>query len=637
MKKKLILLAACIKPLLLQPSLLGSTLWEIAKRGKSGGLIAVKVALLQVREGKLLTSNKALWQRYQYQLHNEIKPVIVQQIKDMPELPLISVLIPTYNTSPEFLSKTIQSIKKQWYPNWQLCICDDASTDIKTLALLKKESEKESRIQVHFSSHNRNISGATNKALSMAQGDYVVFLDHDDLLQPQALFRISQAIIKQQADFIYSDEARITKKDDEVLDYFLRPQFSLERLRSTPYIVHFICFRTQFLRDLGGLNEELTISQDYDLILRAVERTRHIVHIPEILYLWRTLSNSAGHKMQHKVMATSKQILEQHLQRCQQQGHIEQSEFFNFFRIRYPLKAKLNVAIIIPTKNCADLVKQCIDSFERSILSVKYEIVLIDHDSDEQESIDYFSTLKKKYSVLHYQGEFNFSALNNFAVAQLTDKHFSHYLFCNNDIEAIEEAWLEQMLELVQQEDVAIVGPKLLYPDKKKIQHAGVGIGIFSGAEHYAKFLESKLPDGRVNPGHAGILLCNQEVSAVTAACLLIKSDVFHQINGFDEQFAVGFGDADLCLRVRAMGKRVIFTPHVSLLHYESYSRGLHNEHPEDTQLFKYRWDNYMQHGDPYFNPNFSKQSYCWDMESPLPITSQTLMRSSKTVFQAKK
>jgi len=628
--KKLVLLIACIKPLLSRPGVLLPTLWALIKITRSGGITGLKLALLQLREGKLPASNKALWQQYQQRLQNELQPFVLQTIARMEQAPLISVLIPTYNTPPHFLTKTIESIQQQWYDNWEICICDDASDNAKTLAVLRQKSKDDARIKVHFSEHNRNISGATNIALNMAKGDYVIFLDHDDLLQPQALFRVSQAIIKRQPDFIYSDEARITKVDDEILDFFLRPRFSLEKLRSTPYIVHFICFKRHFLQQLGGLDESLTISQDYDLILRTAEQTKNIVHIAEILYLWRTLSNSAGHKMQHKVLATSTRILQQHLQRCQQSGIVSQSPFFNFFNIDYPLNPDLRIAIIIPTKNCAELVKQCIDSLKRTISKVAYDIILVDHASDDEQATSYFATLKKDIQVIGYQGTFNFSAINNYAIQWLDEhshKSYSHYLFCNNDIEAINDGWLEHMLSLGQQQDIAIVGPKLLYPDKKRIQHAGVGVGIFAGAEHYAKFVENTRPNGQLNPGYSGFLLCNNEVSAVTAACLLIQSKIFKQVNGFDEQLAVGFGDIDLCLRVGALNKRIIFTPHASLLHYESYSRGLHNSHEQDTQFFQQRWQTYIDNGDPYYNPNFSKQSYSWEIASPIPVVLETIMR----------
>ena len=636
--KKFLLLASCLKALLLQPLLLPSRLVMLFNKGKKEGIIAVKVALIQIKEEYQPTLDKVLWSQHQKQLDQTIKPIIRYRVSIMVQKPLISVLIPTYNTPPELLLKTIASIQQQWYPNWELCICDDASTNKDTLAVLKRESADDPRINIHFSTHNRNISGATNIALSMAKGNYVVFLDHDDLLQPQALFRIAQTINTLTPDFIYSDEACISEDEKEILSFVLRPQFSLERLRSTPYIVHLICFNTQFLRNLGGLNEDLCISQDYDLILRTAEQTQNIVHIPEILYLWRTLSTSAGHKMQHKVMATSTKILEQHLARCQEVATVTQSDFFNFFQVHYPLKTTLNIAIIIPTKNHAPLVQQCIQSLQRTIKSVGYEIIVIDHDSDEQESINYFKSLKKEHTVFQYQGDFNFSAINNFAVtalAQHSDTVFSHYLFCNNDIEAIKEGWLEQMLELGQQDDIAIVGPKLIYPDNDQIQHAGVGVGLFTAAEHYAKFLNNTLPDGRVNPGYHGILLCNQEISAVTAACLLIKSSIFDQVDGFDEQLAVGFGDTDLCLKVRALGQRVIFTPHVTLLHHESYTRGLYNEHPEDTSLFTQRWKTYMEKGDPYYNPNYSNQSFYWAIQSPLPLSADTITRSKNTLFQA--
>ena len=218
-----------------------------------------------------------------------------------------------------------------------------------------------------------------------------------------------------------------------------------------------------------------------------------------------------------------------------------------------------------------------------------------------------------------YQGDFNFSSINNHAVARL-GQDFSHFLFCNNDVQATDAGWLERMLELGQQDDVAMVGPKLLYGDGETIQHAAVGVGIFAAAEHLGKFAADRLPDGRHNPGYQGNLVCAHEVSALTAACLLVQARVFRELGGFDEGLAVGFGDTDLCLRARASGYRVIYCPHASLLHYESLSRGVNNEHSEDTQRFRERWASYMREGDPYLNPNLSAASYCWEMRPEIPI-----------------
>jgi GT2 family glycosyltransferase len=620
------ILLSCLKPLLKKPTKIPQTLITLISRWHSGGLLGLKIALTEVRDGTLAHGNEH-WDNYQQRLKEELQPYILKKIPTMVEKPLISVLMPTFNTPPQLLKKTIESINGQWYPNWELCISDDGSTNSKTLQLLKQLEKENNKIKVIYNKINKNISCSTNVALSMAKGEYVVFIDHDDLLEPQALYRVAELALSKQPDFIYSDEILISKNGKSILDYVLRPSFSLEKLRTHPYIVHFIAFKTEFLRGIGGLNEKLSISQDYDLILRTAENTQKIVHIPEILYQWRTLRNSAGHQMQDKVMATSTDILQQHLQRMGEEANIVDSGYFNFFDIRYPIKQKAKVAIIIPTKNCADIVKQCIRSFDKTIHNIDYDIIIIDHQSDEPESIAYFESIKNKHTIIPYQGEFNYSAINNYAVKQINNesngKNYTHLLFCNNDIEAIEEGWLERMLELGQQKDIAIVGAKLLYPENGEIQHAGVGVGIFAAAEHYGKFVDNKLASGQKNPGKMGSLIANHEVSAVTAACLLIKTEVFKEIKGFDESLAVGFGDTDLCLRVRALGYRVIFCPHATLLHYESYSRGINNDHEDDTQKFRQRWEKYMLEGDPYFNPNFLNDTYSWVVKMPIAVNKE--------------
>jgi len=467
----------------------------------------------------------------------------------------------------------MQPLLRELYAGWELCVGHDASSQSEVRRILEEFSARDSRIRVEFSERNGGIARATNRALAVAQGSFVALLDHDDVLEKQALFRLAESILADDPDMIYSDEAMLSEDGGKVVNHVYRPAFSPERLRSCPYIVHLVAFRTDLLREIGGLDASLAISQDYDLILRASEKARAIVHIPEILYLWRQRKRSTGHKMKEEVMETSRQALARHLGRCGERGEVRDGLLFNYYEVRYPIEPGQRVAIIIPTKNHGELVRQCLESIERTVSGVPYDIVVIDHASTDPESLAYFRQLSDRHRLLRYGGPFNFSSINNWAVAQLGGE-YTHYLFCNNDVEATEAGWLERMMELCQKPDVGMVGAKLFYPDGRTFQHAGVCVGMFGSAEHYAKFMDNRLPNGGIHPGYHGTLIANHEVSAVTAACALMRRDAFERIGGFDEAIAVGFGDVDLCLRTLEAGYRILFCPHASLIHHESYTRG---------------------------------------------------------------
>lgn len=579
------------------------------------------------------------WQQYQQRLDSEVLPQLRQEIAALQHTVTISILVPTYNTPPDMLAAMIESVQNQVYPHWELCIADDASPDPQVRQLLQNYAKKDQRIRLHLSPQNRGVSHASNQALALATSPFVVLLDHDDLLQPQAIYRVAQSVLSDDPDMLYSDEVLVDASGSSVLQYFHRPAFSPEYLRSHPYIVHLVGFRTALLRDLGGFDEQLRISQDYDLILRVSERARTIVHIPEILYQWRTHTASAGHEKMAQVMETSTHILQRHLDRSGIAGTAKPGVSFNFFQAHHHIGDKQRVAIIIPTKNYGELVRQCIDSIRATVKHVDYDLILIDHESSDPASLNYFDTLKNNgtATVLRYQGPFNFSSINNWAVQQLT-REYSHYLFCNNDIEALDEGWLEQMLAQCQDPSVGMVGAQLLYPDRTSIQHAGVCVGAFGIAEHYGKFL--KLPPDRVDTAFMGRLICTHEVSAVTAACLLMRKQTFDAIGGYDEKLAVGFGDVDLCLRTLEQGWRILYCPQVTLVHHESISRGKaegYDPHPEDSALFSSRWRDWLDAGDPYFHPAFSLTHTCWLVQSPMPCTatiSRRIWRSSAAVLK---
>lgn len=560
---------------------------------------------------------QSAFRHYRASLTEEIRGAIQARTQAMPTPPLISVLVPTYNTPVSMLRGMLDSVCNQLYPHWQLCVADDGSSSPHVRSTLEDYANRDARIRLDFAHENGGVACATNRALAMAEGQFTVLLDHDDLLEEQALFRVAEAVLEDAPDMFYSDEVSVDEDGRTVQHFIFRPMFSPEYLRAHPYIVHLIGFRTGFLKELGGLDESLRISQDYDLILRASERAQKIVHIPEMLYRWRVHGASAGHAMIGKVMETSSGILQRHLQRCGEAGDVTAGASFNFFDVRYPLAPGLKVGIVIPTKNHAELVRACIESIERTAGGVAHDIVLIDHESDDPVALAYFDSLRARVTLLRYRGPFNFAAINNWAVSQLDGSH-THYLFCNNDVEAIAPGWLERMLELGQKADVGVVGAKLYYPDRRTIQHAGVVVACCGVAENLGRFRETT--DAPLDLGYIGSLVCNREVSAVTGACMLVRRNVFVEIGGFDESIAVGYGDVDLCLRAGQRGYRTLFCAHAALLHHESYTRGRVPEdpHPEDSARFLAKWQAAFAAGDPYFNPNLSSHSPNWQVAEPL-------------------
>ncbi len=583
---------------------------------RSGGIQPFKAT---IRNLEAALAHQNAWKNFRQTFQRDVAPQITQAVATMARRPLISVIVPTYNTERTMLAQMLDSVAKQLYPDWELCIADDCSTEPHVAEMLRGASQRDSRIKIHLSSENHGVAHASNRALDLVSGNFVVLLDHDDILEPQALYRVARSLTAEDPDMIYSDEIMVSANLKKVLQYALRPAFSPEFLRAHPYFVHMVGFRTRLLREIGGFDETLAISQDYDLMLRAAERAQVVTHIPEILYQWRIHTGSSGTRKMADVMATSKGILRRHLDRCGVVGEVHDGARFNLFDIRYPLSEHLRVAIVIPTKNHGKLVMQCVDSIRATVKAVDYDIVIIDHESDDPETLAYLASINKQVTVLHYSGPFNFSAINNWAIRELGGD-YTHYLLCNNDIEATHSGWLERMLEQGQREDVGIVGAQLLYPDGMTIQHAGVCVGAFGAAEHYAKFI--RVPDIPLYLGFSEILASTHEVSAVTAACLLIRKDAFMAVGGFDEALAVGFGDVDLCLRVGQQGCRVLYCPHAELLHHESFTRGKAtgvDPHPEDSALFQTRWAGFLRNGDPYFHPGLNQNSTAWQIRNPLP------------------
>jgi O-antigen biosynthesis protein len=608
------ILGRSAKLMLRDPASIPGTLTALRRAWHEGGLHEVKKRLVALQPDD--TSRDA-WNEYRETFAREVRPRIAEAIGRWQGRPRVSVIVPTWNTPAVMLREMLGSVTGQLYPDWELCVADDGSSAPHVRQVLEALARSDSRVKLHFGDVNRGVSHASNRALELAAGDVVVLLDHDDVLEEQALFRIAQCFAEDDADFAYSDEVLVSEDGADVRRFAYRPAFSLEYLRSHPYIVHLVGMRRSLLQEIGGFDESLRISQDYDLILRAAERAGRIAHIPEILYRWRLHGGSTGTERMNEVMEASRAVLTRHLQRCGEAARVEAGRSFNLFDVRRPLEQGLRVAIVIPTRNHGELLRQCIESLRATIEQVPFDIVVIDHESDDAGTLRYLESIASTAKVLPYRGEFNFSAINNFAVSGL-GAEYTHYLFCNNDVEAMAPGWLERMLELAQEPSIGVVGAKLFYSDRKTIQHAGVCVGAYGAAEHYGKWL--RVPGDPMTPGYAELLVLNHEVGAVTAACMLARRDAFDAVGGFDEAIAVGFGDVDLCLRIAEKGYRVVMCPWAELVHHESRTRGTsaQDPHPRDSALYRTKWKHLLDAGDPYYSPGLSLTSTNWALKRPL-------------------
>lgn len=521
-----------------------------------------------------------------------------------------SILVPLYNTPENFLKEMIDSVIAQTYGNWELCLADGSDEKhIEVEKICRKYTKKDSRIVYKRLEENLGISGNTNACIDMATGDYIALFDHDDLLHPSALFENMTVIEKENADFIYTDELTFEGNLEHVITKHFKPDFSIDNLRANNYICHFTVFKTSLLEKSGKFNHEYDGSQDHDMILRLTEQAEHIVHIPKILYFWRSHPNSVAADINSKTYAidAGKRAVKAHLLRNGMDGEVESSPAFpTIYRIKYKLNQKSNVSIIIPNCNHKEDLERCINSIRNKSSYENYEILIVENNSTESEIFDYYEELKeqKNIKVLNWVKEFNYSAINNFAVKHATGEYL---LFLNNDVKVIEKDWIQEMLMYAQRKDVAAVGAKLFYEDDT-IQHAGIILGM--GAHGVAGHGHYKCT--KDNLGYMGRLFYAQDVSAVTAACMMIRKSVFEEIGGFEESFVVALNDVDLCMKALKAGYLNVMNPFATLYHYESLSRG-DDEAPEKKERFeqevaefKKRWMHELEKGDKFYNPNLT-------------------------------
>ncbi len=520
-----------------------------------------------------------------------------------------SILVPLYNTPKDFLLEMINSVQEQTYPNWELCLADGSTSGFEYVEkMCLNIAKKDRRIIYKKLEQNLGISENTNACLSMATGDYIALFDHDDFLDPTALFEYMKVICEQDADFIYCDEDKFNKFGGTLYDENYKPDFAIDNLRSNNYICHFTVFDKKLIEKAGAFRKKFDGSQDHDLILRLTEQAKNIVHIPKILYHWRVSDASVAsdpYAKPYTIKAGRKAVAE-HLERTGLKGTVESTKIHpNIYRIKYDIIGNPLVSIIIPNYNHVEELSRCIDSIINKSTYKNYEIIIVENNSNK-ETFAYYDTLKKydNIKIVVYKSEdgFNYSAINNYGVKFAKGEH---YILLNNDVEIITPEWIEEMLMYSQRDDVGAVGAMLYYPNDT-IQHAGVTIGVLTLAGHNFKHSH------RGNPGYFGRAGYQQNVSAVTAACLMLPAKVYEQVGGLDENFAVAFNDIDFCMRIRKEGYLIAFTPFAELYHYESISRG-DDESPEkrkrfvsEVERFQTRWKKELEQGDPYYNPNLT-------------------------------
>ena len=519
---------------------------------------------------------------------------------------LISILVPLYNTPLSLLHEMLDSVQNQTCRKFELCLADGSDESHHEVGEAAKQRVKSDlRIRYEKLSMNGGISANTNACIALASGTHFLLLDHDDLLHPSAVYGVMDAIESKNADLIYTDEATFKKHPrDAYLPHF-KQDFSPDTLRAHNYICHITAFSRELLNKAGAFRSAFDGSQDYDLVLRLSEKAQKIVHIPRILYYWRNHQASVASSVSAKpyVVDAAKGAIADHLHRTGLDGLVTDTVIPSIYRIQYNIAEEALVSILIPSCDNVNVLKRCIDSILLKTDYSNFEIILIENNSREKATFDYYETLasNNRIRLLTWQHAFNYSAINNFAAKNAKGKYL---LLLNNDTEVITPCWIREMLMFAQRADVGAVGAKLYY-ENGTVQHAGIGLGLLTLAGHFHKgFPHNSL-------GYMGRLQYQQNVSAVTGACLMVKAQAYQTVGGMEEKLAVNFNDVDLCLRLLENGLVNVFTPFAELYHHESLSRGL-DDAPEkrrrylqEEALFRERWALQLQAGDPYLGPNF--------------------------------
>lgn len=544
---------------------------------------------------------------------NELKQ---QRNKKFEFMPKISLIVPMYHTKEKFFKELVDSVMNQTYSNWELCLADGSNQQNEKL---KKICEKDARIKYQFLNDNKGISGNSNEAIKMATGEYIALLDHDDLLAPYALYEVVKMINNHpNAEFIYSDEDKIDQNGNRSEGYF-KPDFAPDTLRCQNYICHFSIFKKELMDKLGGFHSEFDGAQDYDIFLRMSEMVKpeNIKHVPRILYHWRVHKNSTAKldsNAKNYAFDNGIKAIEAHLKRIGLEGTVTNGCINGIYQVDYKVKGNPKVSIVIPNKDGKDILKVCVNSVLEKTTYENYEIVIVENNSETEEIFEYYQELEKneKIKVVKYpKTGFNYSGIINCGVRNCTG---DYVVQLNNDTELLTPNWLERMLGFCQREDVGAVGVKLYYPDTT-IQHAGIVVGIGGVAGNRFKNIPKE------GHGYFAEESMIQNLSAVTAACIMTPKAIYEEVGYMDETLAVAFNDVDFCLKIREKGYLIVYNPFVEFIHYESKSRGLENtpakkkRFKNEINYFTSKWQDFLDEGDPYYNINLSLDTEVYHMK----------------------
>lgn len=522
--------------------------------------------------------------------------------------PKISIAVPTFNTSVDMLKIMIESVLDQTYSNWELCIADASDVDNPAREVIKAYEKKYSRIKVTYLNENYGIAGNTNKAFELATGEYTGLLDHDDFLEPDALFEVVKMLNEYPYDCLYTDEDKFDTEKYKFIEPNFKPDFAIDALRSHNYITHFFIAKTELIDSLGGERNEYNGSQDYDLIFRCVEKANRVGHIAKCLYHWRIYEGSTAGNPEQKLYCyeAGKKAIEGNLERLGIRADVEMlpAPLWGLYHVRYKVKNNPLVSIIIPNYENRDVLKRCIVSLFTVNTYKNIEIIIVENNSSSKEIFDYYEEIQNEHDNVHvvnWSGkEFNYSAINNFGVSK---SNGDYILLLNNDTEVISPDAIHEMLGICMRDDVGVVGAKLLYPDNT-VQHAGVVIGFGGVAGHiFSRRLNN-------DPGYIMRAIVNYDLSAVTGACLMTKKKLYEEVNGLDENLKVAFNDVDYCLKIRSLNKMVVYNGFSKWYHFESVSRGYETDmnkierFDSEVGLFQKKWEKVIIDGDPFYNRN---------------------------------
>ena len=565
-------------------------------------------------------------------LNKATEKELQEQRKNPPEHgPLISIVVPVYRTPEIYLREMMESVMDQTYGNWELCLADasprgeqlrqdlkkikgrktrDAvmkipNGDTELTSVIREYQLKDSRIRYEILKENKSIAENSNAAMEMATGDFVGLLDHDDTLEPNALYEVARKICEDdRVDVVYTDEDKINSKGTKHLTPNMKPDFNLDLLRSNNYICHLFVVRRILMEKVGGFRKEFDGAQDYDFILRCTEEAEKIAHVHKVLYHWRTHEKSTSDNPESKIYAfhAGRRAVEAHLQRLGIQAEVEETCDLGYYRVKYPVTGSPMVSILIPNKDQLQTLKKCLKSIWEKTEYTNYEILIIENNSTEKETFEFYKKIDGRHHVrvLYWDKEFNYSAINNFGAAQAKGEYL---LLLNNDTEVITKGWMKELLSNCQRPEVGMVGAKLYFPDNT-IQSAGTIIGMGGMADHAFVNMDRK------KSGYMHRASIQVDMSGVTAACAMVKRSVYEEVHGLEEKLTVAFNDVDLGLKIVTAGYLIVFDPYAELYHYESKSRGINDEkkerHAREVKYTQEKWADFLAAGDPCYNQNLT-------------------------------